>query len=173
MASRHRFQLGGRLHTVLIDEVDGQLRVSIDDEEPFLVDATASGIPGLISMIVDEHPSRAYVSRVKSAYRVWVDGRTFDVAPATGGARGRGAVGGAADPLGQVSAPLAGVVVEVRVQPGDTIAKGQPLVVIEAMKMQNEVQAPHAGTITKLHCAQGGRVEKGDLLLEYDPAEEG
>jgi biotin carboxyl carrier protein len=37
--------------------------------------------------------------------------------------------------------------------------------------MQNEVQAPHAGTITAVHCAKGGRVEKGELLVEYEVTE--
>ncbi len=39
------------------------------------------------------------------------------------------------------------------------------------MKMQNEVSSPHPGTVTALHCEQGARVEQGELLLEYDPAE--
>ncbi len=168
MASRHRFQLDGVAHNVLVDEVDGRLSVQIDDDEPVLVDATASGVPGLISMIVGERPSHAYVSRLAGGYRVIVDGRPFEIGSATAGGRQRGAVGGAADPPGRVSAPLAGVVVDVRVEVGMTIAAGQSLVVIEAMKMQNEVQARHGGTITAVHCAKGGRVEKGDLVVEYD-----
>jgi acetyl/propionyl-CoA carboxylase alpha subunit len=171
MASRHRFQLGDESHTVLVDEVDGRLSVQVDDDAPVLVDATASGIPGLVSMIVDDRPSRAYVSRQGGGYRVVVDGRAFDVVPAGAGRRQRGAVGGASDPPGKVTAPLAGVVVDVRVEAGAAFEAGESLVVIEAMKMQNEVQAPHAGKITAVHCAKGGRVEKGELLVEYEVTE--
>jgi biotin carboxyl carrier protein len=167
MATRHRFQVGEQTHTVVVDEVDGELRVTVDDGEPVLVDATVSGVPGLVSMIVDERPSRAYVARQASGFRVIVEGRPFDIGVAGSGRRQRGAVGGAADPPGKVSAPLAGVVVDVRVEVGQRVAQGQSLVVIEAMKMQNEVQSPHAGTITGVHCAKGGRVEKGELVVEY------
>jgi biotin carboxyl carrier protein len=171
MAARHRFQLGEHQHTVVVDEVDGRLRVQVDDDEPVLVDATASGIPGLLSMIVDERPSQAYVARQGGGYRVIVEDRAFEIVPAGAGRRQRGAVGGAADAPGKVSAPLAGVVVDVRVEVGATIAAGESVVVIEAMKMQNEVQVPHAGTIRAVHCAQGSRVEKGDLLVEYELSE--
>jgi biotin carboxyl carrier protein len=168
MASRHRFQLGDANHVVVVDEVAGGLAVTIDDAPPILVDATAAGVPGLISMIVDQRPSRAYVSRQGQGYRVTVEGRSFDVTPVGAGGRQRGAVGGASDPPGKVSAPLAGVVMEVRVAVGDTVTTGQSLVVIEAMKMQNEVQAPRPGTVTAIRCEKGGRVERGELLVEYD-----
>ncbi|MBM3139875.1 MAG: biotin/lipoyl-binding protein [Chloroflexi bacterium] len=173
MASRHRFQLGERVHQVVVEEVAEGLRVVIDEGEPVIVDVTTSGVPGLVSMIVEGHPSRAYVARAGGGFRVDVDGRTFEVHPAGGGKRQRGAVGGASDPPGKVSAPLAGVVVEVRVAVGDEVVKGQSLVVIEAMKMQNEVQAPHGGIVTAIHCAKGGRVERGDLLVDYAVAESG
>jgi biotin carboxyl carrier protein len=70
-----------------------------------------------------------------------------------------------------IHAPMPGLVVSYRVKPGDVVGPGDPVVVIEAMKMQNEVQAPHAGKITAVHCAKGGRVEKGELLVEYEVTE--
>ncbi|MDA0366544.1 MAG: hypothetical protein O3B31_13460 [Chloroflexi bacterium] len=172
MASRHRFQLSDGNHVVVVDEVEGGLSVTIDDDEPIVVDATSSGVPGLISMIVDQRPTRAYVSRDGRGYRVIVEGRVFDIAPVGAGGRQRGAVGGATDLPGKVTAPLAGVVIEVRVAIGDVVTPGQSLVVIEAMKMQNEVQAPHAGTVTSIRCEQGGRVERGALIVEYTVTEE-
>ena len=48
---------------------------------------------------------------------------------------------------------------------------GQALLVIEAMKMQNEVLAAHAGTVTQILIAEGARAGKGDVILEYDPEE--
>jgi hypothetical protein len=49
--------------------------------------------------------------------------------------------------------------------PGDAVEGGQPLLVIEAMKMQNEVRAPRAGTVGRVAAAEGRPVELGDLLL--------
>ncbi len=170
MASRHRFLVDGREHTVVVVEVDGRTTVAVDDDDAVEVDATTSGLPGLFSLLVDGSPSNAFVSRRRGGFEVTVGGRRFRVEPAAGSSRRRGPVGGLEDPPGEVSAPLAGVVVEVRVQVGDEIEVGQALLVIEAMKMQNELQAPLAGTVTAVHVRTGERVEKGTVVIEYDPA---
>ena len=171
MASRHRFLLEGREHTVVIDERDGRTMVTIDDGEPLEVDATTSGLPGTLSLMVGGRPADAYVSRRGQGFAVTVGGRQFLVEPAAAASRQRSAVGGLDDPPGTVTAPLAGVVVEVHVQVGDEIEVGQSLLVLEAMKMQNEIHAPHAGTVTAVHFAAGERAEQGELLVEYEPAE--
>jgi len=170
MATRHRFQVDGLPHTVTVDESGDRLSIAVDDAPPIEVDVTASGVPGLFSIIRDGVPSRAYVTRDGRNLRVVVDGRTF-VLGASGGGRERGASAGAGDPLGKITAPLAGVAVEVRVAVGDRIEPRQAVVVVEAMKMQNEVQAPHGGVVTAVHAERGVRVEKGQLLVEYTPDE--
>ncbi|TAJ22312.1 MAG: acetyl-CoA carboxylase biotin carboxyl carrier protein subunit, partial [Nitrospirae bacterium] len=136
--------------------------------DPIEVDATTEGVPGLFSIVRDGRPTRAYVTRDGKNLRVIVDGRTFILAPGSGG-RERGAAGGLVDPPGKITAPLAGVVVEVRVKVGDRIEPRQVVAVVEAMKMQNEVQAGHAGTVTAVKAQQGERAEKGELLVEYTP----
>jgi biotin carboxyl carrier protein len=168
MATRHRFSVAGVPHTVSVDDAGDRLVLRIDDRGPIEVDATTEGVPGLFSIVRDGRPSRAYVAREGKALRVIVDGRTFVLAPANAG-RERGAAGGLADPPGKITAPLAGVVVDVRVKPGDRVEPRQVVVVVEAMKMQNEVQAPHGGTVTSVRVQQGGRAEKGELLVEYTP----
>ena len=72
----------------------------------------------------------------------------------------------AAKPAGageKVNSPLPGVIIEVSVKEGQQVKKGQKVVVIEAMKMENEIPAPKDGTITEIH------VHKGDSLQEGDP----
>ena len=113
----------------------------------------------------------AYVARDGRNLRVIVEGRSFLLAPPGAGGRERGVVGGAIDGPGRICAPLAGVVVDIRVAVGGRLAPRQAVVVIEAMKMQNEVQAPLAGLVTAIRCQQGVRVGKGDLLIEYTPDE--
>jgi len=169
VATRHRFQVDGQTHTVTIDESGDRITVAIDDAPPVEVDVTTSGVPGLISIIRDGVPERAYVARDGRDLRVVVDGRTFVLGTA-GGGRERGG-SGVGDPPGKITAPLAGVAVDVRVAVGDRIEPREPVVVIEAMKMQNEVQAPHGGRVTVVHVARGERVEKGSVLVEYAPDE--
>ena len=69
----------------------------------------------------------------------------------------------AAKPAGEgkpVTSPLPGVIIEVSVKEGDTVAAGQKVAVLEAMKMENEIQADRAGVVTKIN------VNKGDSVLE-------
>lgn len=172
MATRQRFQVEGNSHAVEVDESDESIVVRIDGGESFEIDATTSGVPGLFSIIRNGVPTQAYVTRDGRALRVLVDGRVFVLGPVGGAGRQRGAGGGLADPPGIVTAPLAGVVVDVRVKPGDAIEPRQTLVVVEAMKMQNEILAPMAGTVKAVKAVLGSRVEKGGTVVEYTPAEE-
>jgi pyruvate carboxylase len=68
-----------------------------------------------------------------------------------------------------VPAPLAGIVT-VRVDEGDEVAEGQPIAILEAMKMESTITAPHAGRVTRVAAATGGRVEQGDLILVVERA---
>ncbi len=167
MATRHRLLVDGNERTVVVETGD-LVTVTVGEGEPVEVDVTTSGVPGLFSLVIDGKPRQAYVSRRGAGFEITVNGRRFLVGPATAGGRQRGPLG-AKDRIGEVTAPLAGVVVNVPVSVGDRIEAGQTLLVIEAMKMQNEIQAPHDGTVKAIHCEQGGRVEQGALILEYDP----
>ena len=60
--------------------------------------------------------------------------------------------------------------VEIRVAPGDVIEAGTTVVVLEAMKMQNEVHIPLDGAVTAVHVEARDSVEQGQLLIEYEPA---
>ncbi len=76
------------------------------------------------------------------------------------------AAGGPAE--ASLKAPMPGLVVEVRVKEGEKVKKGTPLLVIEAMKMENIIKAKGAGTVKAIAVAGGQAVEKGDTLLEYE-----
>jgi len=65
-------------------------------------------------------------------------------------------------------APMPGLIVRVGVAQGDTVKAGQGLVVMEAMKMENELRAPAAGVISRVVVSPGATVEKGAVLLELD-----
>ncbi|MCU0636256.1 MAG: biotin/lipoyl-binding protein [Gemmatimonadaceae bacterium] len=65
-----------------------------------------------------------------------------------------------------LKAPMPGLIVRVTVAPGDVVAAGQGLVVMEAMKMENELRAASAGVVRAVHATPGQAVEKGALLVE-------
>ena len=69
---------------------------------------------------------------------------------------------------GSLLAPMPGSVVAVHAQVGDEVEEGQPLLVLEAMKMQHTITAPHAGTVTELDVAVGDQVGGGAVLAVVD-----
>jgi multidrug efflux pump subunit AcrA (membrane-fusion protein) len=82
------------------------------------------------------------------------------------GARAAEAAGAGLGGEGNVRAPMPGRVVAVRVRAGDSVSAGAALVVVEAMKMQNELLAPRAATIAKVLVKEGDAVERGATLVE-------
>ena len=64
----------------------------------------------------------------------------------------------------EVRSPMPGNILQVNVNPGDTVKEGQQLMILEAMKMENEILAPCAGRITSIGVAKGSSVESGALL---------
>jgi len=98
--------------------------------------------------------------------------RTF----VSGGARRRALLGalarpetsgGAAAPDARLTSPMPGRVVQVAVQAGELVEKGQLLLVIEAMKMQNELYSPASARVGAVHVNAGDKLERGALLLEF------
>ena len=171
MAKRHRFVVGEDEHSVEVDQTSDGVTVTLDEGDAVGLDVLEVQVPGTVSFFVGGRQQRAYVSRSGAGYEVTIGERRFVIETASA-RRGRHVVGGADDAPGQITAPLAGVVVEVRVAVGDALEAGSTVLVLEAMKMQNEVQIPHDGTITAIHAAQGENVDKGVLLVEYDAADE-
>jgi biotin carboxyl carrier protein len=69
-----------------------------------------------------------------------------------------------------VRSPMPGRVVKVLARAGERVAAGQPVVVVEAMKMENELRVPRAGTVREVRCTEGAAVEAGQDLVVVDAA---
>jgi oxaloacetate decarboxylase alpha subunit len=105
-----------------------------------------------------------------SVYSVRVNGKSFTVEVAEGGELSDlrpAAKAGSSSPVSGhvVNAVLAGHIFEVHVSPGENIAEGEPLLVVEAMKMETTVSAPRTGTVTDVFVAEGDVVAVGDRLV--------
>ncbi|HJQ10549.1 MAG TPA: biotin/lipoyl-containing protein [Gemmatimonadaceae bacterium] len=107
----------------------------------------------------------------RGKYLVWVDGYRFyaealderrralrDLSAATAGPSGPA----------PIIAPMPGLIVRINVSPGDTVEAGQGVVVMEAMKMENELRATAAGKVRSVEVAPGTAVEKGALLVALE-----
>ncbi len=72
--------------------------------------------------------------------------------------------------IGKLAAPMPGKILEIMAEEGQSVELGDPLIILEAMKMENELKATADGIINSLHVKQGDNVEKNQILLEIKPS---
>ena len=125
-------------------------------------------------VIVDGIEFEVAVEGEGKTWSATVEGKTFqieipDAAPV---AKKKRTGGGKKKKSGTVSANIPGKVVTVEVNEGDQVTEGQVILILEAMKMQNEIQAPITGTVTIVHCEEGQTIEANIPLVVIEPAPE-
>jgi len=164
----------GRVHSVDAVRIDAHtLSLIVDSAVPAATQGPSTGAgvsqrAGLAvyeAVVAPESGTRRLVARV--------GGVPVTVAMASRSARTSGGSGGGAalrTGPSRLVAPMPGKVVRVLVQVGDRVHARQPMVVIEAMKMENELRASRAGTVAELAVREGQSVEAGALLLVIVPA---
>ena len=163
-------EFAGRERLVEIKPGKEGLQVHVDGTAHPVDLAEVQGA-GLFSLLVDGN-SHAYGARFEDGDAVLSfhdrevhlrieDERTRLAHQAAGGKRGGS---GAAE----IKSVMPGVVKELRVGEGDPVHEGQALLILEAMKMENEIRAPHDGTVKALHVEAGAAVEKGAALVTLE-----
>lgn len=167
-------EVNGRTRAVSIERAgsDGRFRVSVDGENA-LVEAQRTGAFGLSLLFPGESHESVRLAIVPGTGQgellAYLAGRTAAVsvnARRTG--RGAADAGGAAHGPQRITAPMPGRVVRVLVAAGDPVEARQPLVVVEAMKMENELRSPKTGRVKEVAVAAGTSVEAGRVLVIID-----
>jgi biotin carboxyl carrier protein len=135
------------------------------DGRPLDLDVCRTG-PRSLSLIVGGRSYDVGVEKANGGYDVRLRGRHIGVglADGYGGALGVPAAQGPS----RITAPMPGKIVSVRVAPDDRVEPGAPVVVMEAMKMQNELCAQRGGRVARVLVEAGQTVEGGALLIELD-----
>ena len=95
---------------------------------------------------------------------VFAEGNSYTFTDPRPAAQGAGPASG-----GKIISPMPGRIVAVRVKPGDRVAKGQPLVTLEAMKIEHTLQAPFNGTVKSISVVEGNQVSEGVVLARIEP----
>jgi biotin carboxyl carrier protein len=166
---QYEIAAGGRTRRVTVTRAGSGFAVTVDgrtkDVDVVRVDAQT------LSLILDGGTSEdavITVDRTTGQLSVVVDGVAVPVAFNGRGRRGRAetadGTSGHRRPQ-RVTAPMPGKLVRVLVGPGDAVAARQPVVVVEAMKMENELRAVRDGTVAEVHAREGQLVEAGSLLV--------
>ena len=147
-------------------------QVIVDDTTTTARLADVEGTP-VRMLTVDDEVHRIVVrpAGARGRYTIWVDGFRHEVGALAARMRAlrvlAGATRGPAGPAPLV-APMPGMIVRVNVQVGDPVRAGQGLVVMEAMKMENELRAQADATVKAVLAQPGSAVEKGALLIELE-----
>ena len=167
--------IGDKLRTVGIVRKGGVLHVDLDGRT-HVVDARRIS-DSVVSMLVQSGDSTAPSRSIDAAFAtqlspgefdVHVDGRTIPLQIRPAGSFGRqNKTGAGASTSGpqRVVAPMPGKVVRVLAKPGDDVKARQGLVVVEAMKMENELRAPRDGRVRDVAVAEGQSVDAGAVLV--------
>ena len=107
-------------------------------------------------------------------WQATVEGTTFEVEIPNSGpvVKKKRTGGGKKKKSGTVSANIPGKIVTIEVEVGQEVEEGQVILILEAMKMQNEIQAPVSGTITSVNCDEGQSIEANVPLVVIEPKQE-
>ncbi len=140
---------------------DGQL-VAVGDSQA----AVKRLAPGLYAVTLDAVRKTAAVARTKSGYLVEIDSVVYEVQePSEAGFAGTAGDHGAKD---KVFAPMPGKIVKIMVAVGDAVEVKQPLVIVEAMKMENQVNAKAKGKVKAVNFKAGDQVDTETAIIELE-----
>jgi biotin carboxyl carrier protein len=122
-------------------------------------------MPGMVSVLLGDRSYHVQVVAKEGEYAAWVAGRRYTITAAdlrdpSPTQKRRAAAG----PF-ELKAQMPGKVVKLLVHPGALIASGQSLIVVEAMKMQNEMKSPKDGVVRAIYAAEGATVAAGERLM--------
>ena len=169
MALTYRLRLGEQEHELEVEEHDSHFRVRLGDTW-YPIEMQRIGDSARYSVLLDRRPYDVFAEERPQGYHIVIGSRLFAITMPDR-MRGRRA-GGPADveattDTGEwvLTSPMAGVIQEVLVQPGAEVEAGQVVMVIEAMKMQNDLHVRRAGTVKAVYVSVGQRVNQGAPLL--------
>ena len=125
-------------------------------------------------VIVDGQEFEVEVEVENGKWLATVEGRTFEIEIPDSGpvVKKRRTTGGKKKKSGTVSANIPGKIVTIEVEVGQEVTEGQVILILEAMKMQNEIQAPVNGKVVSVNCEEGQSIEANVPLVVIEPKEE-
>ncbi|MFH1841684.1 MAG: biotin/lipoyl-containing protein [bacterium] len=171
MKKRYILDTEGQSFSATVAHDEAQVQVQIDDEDPVVVDSTQVLDGRALSLRLGSRMFLVHLTGVdnKGNVAATVNGRPVSLSVMDElHALAKESLG-TAEGSGTVTTDIPGLVVEVKVREGQKVHQGEPVVVVEAMKMQNELAASVAGTVTEVPVAAGDTVNPGDPLVIIEP----
>jgi biotin carboxyl carrier protein len=171
MKKRYILRNDGEQHHAVVGHEDGDVAVEIDDGEACRVEAAVVLGGRALSLRIAGRMHLIHLTGTdnKGGVAATIQGRPLQLTVLDElHALALESLGTAAG-SGTVTTDIPGLVVEVKVKEGQNVHQGQPVVVVEAMKMQNELTAAVSGTVTEVPATEGQTVNPGDPLVVIEP----
>jgi biotin carboxyl carrier protein len=163
----YEVSIGNKVRRVELAREGNAWRCKLDGRDfPVDVQATRDGV---LSLLIDGHSYEAKQEITAAEINIVVGEQRFPaVVRDPRSLRSRRASDSGAQGPRRITAPMPGKVVRILAPPGTDVEAGQPILVIEAMKMQNELKSPKKGVVKKLTVNEGAAVEAGQALGEVE-----
>jgi biotin carboxyl carrier protein len=163
----YEVSIGDQTHRVELTRVESGWKCRVNGRE--LPVDVISGEDGVLSLLLQGKSYEIKQETAGTETRVVVGQERFSVAVRDPRSyRARRHVGDAAQGIKKITAPMPGKVVRLLAAEGAAVEAGQSVIVIEAMKMQNELKAPKSGVVKKINVSEGAAVEAGQSLAEVE-----
>ncbi len=159
----HDFLIDGEEFAVNCERKGDAIRVVVGDTEYEFLPAGDN----LFAITVDGHTYHAASVRHKGIYYIDIDSVLVEVKEPSEDGFASGA-GGHAGEKDKIYAPMPGKIVKIMVNVGDPVEEKQPMVIVEAMKMENQVNAKAAGTVKAVNFAPGDQVDTESPIIELE-----
>ncbi len=169
--SHYRARAGGKEYDVNIDSLDQNYSVLINGKKKLVMVESMGGSRMLL--LIDNHPheidirSDGYDNRrlvFEKGLEIEIEIEDFRLAQAKKVA----GMSSADSVINSVRAPMPGMILEAKVRAGEKVQMLQPLIIIEAMKMENIIKSPVTAIVKRVAVSPGKSVEKNDLLIEFE-----
>jgi biotin carboxyl carrier protein len=152
--------LGEEVQEILLDSDGNHISAEIDGRHYELESSEPES-----GVYILKHENRVYEAYVSPEGSVTISGRQFDIKISDPKRlRGKGDAHEHGDGMAEIKTAMPGKIVRILVAVGDTVKKGDGVIVVEAMKMQNEMKSPKAGSVKEIRFTEGSTVNAGDIL---------
>jgi len=163
----YEVKVADRVHRVELEKIESGWHCKVDGQETPL-DAVSTQ-DGVLSILLDGKSYEIKQENTGTDFNIVVGGLRFPTQirdPRS--LRSRRSADSGTEGVKKIVAPMPGKVVRILAQPGTAVEHGQGVIVIEAMKMQNELKSPKKGIVKKLTVHEGAAVEAGQSLAEVE-----
>ncbi|MFQ6032280.1 MAG: biotin/lipoyl-containing protein [Candidatus Zixiibacteriota bacterium] len=162
-----QFNIDQEIYKIEINFKEGKYLVKLDDKQ-YNVDSQPIS-ENCLSLLVDGKAYTVFIAEDEGKKYISVQGEQFCVEEAKSQTETRSVkesptLKGAPT----ISSPMPGKIVKILVRQGDRVEKGQGLVIVEAMKMENEIRSPNDGVVKKINFKEGDLVDAAELIIELE-----